>query len=160
MKSDKVFIIAVIITIIFSIIMIFNVNPDVVLKGYSLIISNKSVAIVHFSNNSVNAEIADTPAERTQGLMFRKSLDEDNGMLFIFESNGYYSFWMKNTYIPLDIIWINNNHVIHIEHAIPCNDSCISYYPNSSARYVLEVNGGFTDRYNIRIGDTITIDYR
>lgn len=90
-------------------------------------------------------QIADTPEKRTQGLMFISQMPEDEGMLFIFEESGGYSFWMKNTLIPLDIIWFdeNMNIVFEKENAEPCKtEPCEVFTPNKPARYVLEVNAG------------------
>jgi len=107
----------------------------------------------------VNVEIADTPAERTKGLMFRQFLEEDSGMLFIFENEDYYGFWMKNTLIPLDMIFISESlEIVDIKHAIPCTeDPCGNYVPTRPAKYVLEVNSEFTTGHNIIIGNNILI---
>ncbi|MBI2057274.1 DUF192 domain-containing protein [Candidatus Pacearchaeota archaeon] len=77
---------------------------------------------VCFSEKCFDVEIASTQEELSKGLMFRESLDENSGMLFIFQEERAYNFWMKNTLISLDIIWINSNkEVIFIEHnAQPC----------------------------------------
>ena len=108
----------------------------------------------------VNAEVVDEFEERMQGLMFREYLDENDGMLFIFEQQEYLSFWMKNTLIPLDMIFISENlEIVDIHHAIPCeSDPCRSYTSKDLALYVLEVNEGFTDENNIEIGDKIIIN--
>lgn len=115
---------------------------------------------VCFSNSlCIQTEIAETLVKRQQGLMFRKNLPENKGMFFIFETANIYSFWMKNTYIPLDIIWIDENfNIVHIENANPCTEeTCELYKPNKPAKYVLEVNYNFTKDNNINIGDKIDI---
>ena len=79
-------------------------------------------------------------------------------MLFIFKEEAVRGFWMKNTYIPLDIIFINNNfEIINIaENVQPCKeDPCETYSSEIPIRYVVEVNGGFTEKKEIGIGDTI-----
>lgn len=95
--------------------------------------------------------------ERSRGLMYREGLDSDKGMLFIFEKEGEYPFWMKNTLISLDIIWINENkEVVFIsENAQPCSEeySCPSISPGKNAKYVLEINGGTSERIGLKIGD-------
>jgi len=110
-------------------------------------------------NFEINVEIADNFEERAKGLMFREFLDENAGMLFIFEQEDYLSFWMKNTLIPLDMIFISEDfEIVDIKHATPCKqDPCVSYKTISPAKYVLEVNGNFTLRNNIEIGDKIRI---
>src|SRR3989344_3844205 len=94
----------------------------------------------------VNVEIADDNNERMNGLMFRKNLDKDSGMLFVFDDEKNQTFWMKNTLIPLDVIFIGKDmKIVDIKHATPCNeDPCKLYKSSGPARYVLEVNYNFT----------------
>lgn len=105
----------------------------------------------------VNVEIADEDYEREKGLMFRDNLEENSGMLFVFYNESLKSFWMKNTFIPLDMIFINKEYeIINIENAIPCLDNeCISYSSKFPTKYVLEVNSGFCYKNNIHIGDKV-----
>lgn len=111
---------------------------------------------VEINNNKIKVEIADTPEKRTQGLMHRQSLK--GGMLFIFEEEKTRSFWMKNTLIPLDIIFINKNlKIIDIQQAIPCKDNCISYISKQPAQYVLEVNHNYTIENNIKVSDNVKL---
>jgi len=119
----------------------------------------KGMNNVCFSDICIGVEVADNPEKLAKGLMFREELPENTGMLFVFENEGIYPFWMKNTYIPLDIIWINDNfRVVHIEHAVPCiSETCVSYTPEAVARYVVETNVGFVDENNIAVGDQISI---
>jgi uncharacterized protein len=102
-------------------------------------------------------EIASTASERQLWLMYREYLGEWSGMLFVFPEPGIYPFWMKNTLIPLDMIWINsNNEIIDIQEAAPCTkDPCPSYPPKGTASYVLEINQGISKKYWIKIGDII-----
>ncbi|MDD2665965.1 MAG: DUF192 domain-containing protein [Methanocellales archaeon] len=105
-------------------------------------------------------ELATTPDERARGLMFREHLDPDKGMLFIFEEEGVHPFWMKNTLIPLDIIWISEDkEVVFIsKNTQPCEaDICPSINPDKKAKYVLEVNGGVSDKIGLRVGDKALI---
>jgi hypothetical protein len=101
-------------------------------------------------------EVADTPEERNRGLMDRRSLPDSSGMLFIFESSGQQSFWMKNTYIPLDIIFVNANKEIVKIHKYAAPHSIDSFPSEKEALYVVEVVGGFTDQYSIQEGDQIS----
>lgn len=103
----------------------------------------------------VKTELATTPEEQARGLMFRNQIDADHGMLFIFPDERIHTFWMKNTLIPLDIIWINSSRqVVHIEHAVPCiEDPCRVYTPNENAKYVLEVRENYTLENNITLGE-------
>ncbi len=107
----------------------------------------------------VNVEIADTDEEQRTGLMNRESLGEYEGMLFIFEDSRERTFWMKNTLIPLDIIFISEDfEIINIERAEPCEkDPCTLYKSNGNAMYVLEVNEGFSEKSNINVGNSVEI---
>jgi len=104
----------------------------------------------------INIEVADTDQTITQGLMFRKSMDEKNGMLFKFQNMDERSFWMKNTLIPLDIIYIDNaKKIVSIQKNMPpYSESKIP--SNGLAQYVVEVNAGFCDSYEIKVGDVVS----
>jgi uncharacterized membrane protein (UPF0127 family) len=107
-----------------------------------------------------SVEIADTPDEREAGLMYRETLGEDRGMLFIFEQDGKHAFWMKNTLIPLDMIWIDKGtRIVHIERDVkPCSDDpCPSYSSPEEALYVLEINAGISEELGFEVGDKATI---
>ena len=128
-------------------------------------ISNQDIEVpkqnqVCINDNCFYVELATTPDERALGLMFREHLDPDKGMLFIFEEEGVHPFWMKNTLIPLDIIWISEDkEVVFIsKNTQPCKtDICPSINPGKKARYVLEVNGGVSDKIGLNVGDKALI---
>jgi uncharacterized membrane protein (UPF0127 family) len=110
----------------------------------------------------VSLEIADNDSSRERGLMFRKSLPESTGMLFIFPEEGVFSFWMKNTLIGLDMVWLDKDlKVVYIKpFAPPCESyDCPSYEPKVTAKYVLEVNAGFTGLNRIRVNDKAYLQY-
>ncbi len=104
---------------------------------------------------SIDIEIADTEQKRMQGLMFRESMKENRGMLFIFPREDYQAFWMKNTVIPLDMIFVNSKKEIINIHKNTTPFSEQTYPSSGPAIYVIEVNAGFTDKYNIVPGDKI-----
>ena len=108
----------------------------------------------------VRAEVADTQEKMERGLMGRGHLGEGRGMFFPFDQEGTYSFWMKNTLIPLDIIFISKEFkIVEIFHAEPCHEEpCKSYQTTAYARYILEVNANFTARNGIEAGDFISIE--
>ena len=109
---------------------------------------------VCIQNDCYEVEIADDASERAIGLMNRDSLDSDKGMLFVFSKEQAQGFWMKNTLIPLDVIWIGNDYRInHIESLEPCDDECPSYV--AEGKYVLEINKGLASSYNV--GDYVKI---
>lgn len=104
---------------------------------------------------AVHVEIAADPTTREQGLMYRDSLRDRTGMLFLFTEPGVHPFWMKNTLIPLDIVWIDDQkRVAHVKYNVPpCKaDPCPSYDPEVPARYVLEVAGGVARQHNLSAG--------
>ena len=99
-------------------------------------------------------ELADTPDKREKGLMFRRSLPQNNGMLFKFPSHQRLSFWMKNTYIPLDIAFISDSgKIVDIQHMSPLTTRPI--YCNTPCRFALETNYGWFDRNNVEVGDNV-----
>jgi uncharacterized membrane protein (UPF0127 family) len=119
--------------------------------------SGTSADQVCFEQACFSVETVSTLEQRSLGLMHRKSMDADKGMLFIFQQAQPYTFWMKNTLIPLDIIWLDHaRRVVHIEKNVPpCkHDPCADYHPLASALYVLEINAGLSEKKNIRLGDT------
>jgi uncharacterized protein len=102
-----------------------------------------------------DVELAVTPAQEEQGLMYREHLDPDAGMLFVFNDTAPRSFWMKNTLIPLDMLFIAaDGRIVDIhERAVPLSEDLIpSQVP---ARAVLELNGGTVARLGIKIGDVV-----
>ena len=107
---------------------------------------------------AIGAEVADSQAEHARGLMWRRSLAEDRGMLFLFSHEALHAFWMKNTLIPLDMVFISENMEIVdiIQNVQPCKNSpCPSYIPLQNAKYVLEVNGGYCEKNGIGIGNRV-----
>ena len=109
----------------------------------------------------VNIEIADDDQLRAQGLMYRDHLAPDAGMLFFFAREDEYPFWMKNTRIPLDIIWIDSNRrIAHVKHEVPpCRTpDCPSYPPNAKAQYVLELAGGEAAKHGLKAGDLLRFE--
>lgn len=129
------------------------------LADINLSLSEVKFIKVTFPNGfKVTAELAIAEEQRQQGLMFRKGMKEDQGMLFIFEEENYYSFWMKNTYFPLDMLWLDSNRlIVHIEENVPpCPvEPCPSYMPTRPARYVLELVSGSVKKHGLKIGDRL-----
>ena len=104
---------------------------------------------------TLNIEVADDDATRGQGLMYRSKMKESEGMLFIFDKSEPQSFWMKNTIMSLDIIYVDENNTIVTIHknTQPYSEAQIPSYKNS--KFVVEVNAGYCERHNIREGDRI-----
>ena len=105
-----------------------------------------------------SVELARTPEEQAQGLMYRESLPPRAGMIFLFADGGAHRFWMKNTMIPLDIIWLDaQGGVIFVSaNTPPCkSDPCPSYGPETPAPTVLEIAGGLAAKEGIAAGATV-----
>jgi len=113
---------------------------------------------VQVGDQLFHVELAGDIWKRNQGLMFRESLDSGAGMLFLgYRETDRWPFWMKDTLIPLDIVWITEDlKVADIQTAAPCEQApCPQYVPKAAAKYVLEVNAG---EFRGRIGDPVAID--
>jgi uncharacterized membrane protein (UPF0127 family) len=109
---------------------------------------------IEINNKILYVEIADNDEKRSLGLMFRKYLPDSVGMLFIFDSSGIYPFWMKNTYIPLSIAFIDENYkIIDIFDLEPLDETPI--FPLKKFKYALEVNRNWFKRNDIRVGDRV-----
>ncbi|MGH8049847.1 MAG: DUF192 domain-containing protein [Arenimonas sp.] len=106
-------------------------------------------------------EVADTNEERARGLMFRDSLEKDTGMLFIHANEEPQAYWMKNTHIPLDILYFNKDRklVSAQERVPPCSagDRCPPYASEGAALYVLELNAGSVELFKIKPGDEMKV---
>lgn len=106
---------------------------------------------------TITVEVASTPDTRQRGLMFRERLAPSAGMLFVFDEEAVQSFWMKNTRIPLDMLFIGGDGRVRgcVERAEPYTETPRSV--PAPVRYVLEVNAGFCARHAVRPGDQVVI---
>jgi len=115
---------------------------------------------IYVQEKPFRVEIADTPEKHALGLMHRRCLKSDYGMLFVFAEEEMRSFWMKNTLIPLDMIFLNGlGQVVGMHESVPpCEaDPCPGYESGLPARFVLEVAGGTVKRLKLKAGDKIFI---
>lgn len=103
-------------------------------------------------------ELAKTPEERERGLMFRKKLPKDHGMLFLYDQDVEHPFWMKNTSISLDILFIDKeNKIVFIaQNTEPFSEALIT--PMQAYRFALEINSGLAESFHIKAGDRISFD--
>ncbi len=108
-------------------------------------------AIISLPDNSlIKAEIAQTPTARARGLAGRDSLSADRGMLFLFPTTGIYPFWMKDTRLALDIIWLKDNQIVETVTLSPAVGETIPQHtPSSPADAVLEINAGQASRHGL-----------
>jgi len=108
----------------------------------------------------VTLECATTLIERSRGLMFRNDLEEDHGMLFVFPEETLPSFWMKHTFLSLDILFLSRDGLVVdvAERLLPCAaDPCPLYQARAPSRYALELKGGFSAKHKIKIGDRVKL---
>jgi uncharacterized membrane protein (UPF0127 family) len=117
-----------------------------------------SMSKVCFQKKCYSVELALTPQEQHQGLMNRQSLPIDAGMLFVFPQNKRHAFWMKNTLISLDLIWLDYaKRVVHIERNVPpcIKTPCATYKSSKDALYVLELNALESKKWQIEVGSQL-----
>lgn len=134
------------------------VHPAAAAAGATPVDPSPARRPVCIRNICFAAEIAVTAAERSRGLMHRESLAKDHGMLFVFPEEARHRFWMKNTKVALDIIFIGaERRVVGIaRRAQPCREEpCRTYGPEANAAYVLEIAGGLSDAYGFATGDLV-----
>lgn len=154
LKNNKTIIFIIILPLVAILLLIIC---DQFLDNNKVEKENEAIKVC-IKENCFDVEIADTLKEREVGLMNRDYLVPEDGMLFIFENEEIHNFWMKNTLIPLDMIWINENKkIIYIEkNAEPCKvEQCELFGPNEKAKYVLEINGGLAEKTGVKTGDEI-----
>ena len=133
---------------------------SVALSGVTACQAEPKVLIATQNGRQVEfvVEIADTPSKRAMGLQYRRDLAAHRGMLFLFPAESKQSFWMKNTPLPLDMIFINRERKIAgiIEQTVPF--SLDSRSVNAPSQYVLEINGGLSKRHGINTGDSVRFE--
>jgi uncharacterized membrane protein (UPF0127 family) len=147
---------------------ILLVSMIMILAGCSSLsasIIGASESKVIFENDSgthvYGVSVADTYDERKMGLMYEENLDENRGMIFVFVKKDKFNFWMKNTLIPLDMIFIDEDMKVvdFIENAEPCKvKNCPHYTSKTEALYVLELNGGQANKIDLEIGDKVKFE--
>lgn len=134
-------------------------NDDSSYSGSPSPSPDRATAVIDTGNEVVlvDVEVADSPEERATGLMGRKSLGEDEGMLFVFFEPTKSSFWMKDTLIPLSIAFIDDeNKIISIQDMDPCREEpCPPYAPDEPYWAALEVNQGAFEEWGVEVGDVV-----
>ena len=158
----KQIILPIVSTMVFVILVGFFIsNPEKYIKSQS---SGNGQKIVKVKDIEILVDVSDTSEERSKGLSNREPLNEKEGMLFIFEKKDEKpTFWMRDMLIPIDIIWINDNKIVQIDKNIKTPDkdtpesNLIKYSPQIPIDYVLEVNSGFSDKYQLNVNDTVDL---
>lgn len=114
-------------------------------------------AMLRVKGKAINAELAREPQEQARGLMYRRSLGENEGMLFVYDAPRMVSFWMKNTRIPLSIAFMDGRgRIVQIEQMQPYD--CLTPHPSlQPVQYALEMNQGWFEKNGVGVGDIIEI---
>lgn len=138
---------------------VYNSDPEVKKQTYIPKFIHEGDLSFYNSRDSllveIELEIADNEEEIGYGLMYRKEMGEKQGMIFLMDVEEKQSFWMKNTFIPLDIIFVNSKKIVV---GISKNNQALDETPvesENNALYILELNAGFTDKFGIEEGDRI-----
>ncbi|MDQ5981941.1 MAG: uncharacterized protein QG570_706 [Patescibacteria group bacterium] len=136
----------------------FKINK---IKPDDTYLSSLPIKIISINGKNYDIWIVEDEDKRQRGLMYVKDMKKTSGMLFIFDSTSIYPIWMKNTVIPLDIIWISEegNVVFIKENAKPCDSTidalCHTIIPTSPARFILELNAGQVQKLGLKVGENI-----
>jgi uncharacterized membrane protein (UPF0127 family) len=130
--------------------------------GLCVCVARAAAPSAELKGHHFEIEIAADDASRERGLMFRDSMPADHGMLFLFEHPAVQTFWMKNTHIPLDILYFDKNYklVSMSERTPPCHslgNECPQYPSAGPVQYVLELNAGTADKLGVKQGDALTV---
>lgn len=131
-----------------------------VVLGTGLSACAKSGPSVELGGKTYLVELAETPEAQERGLMFRDSMAEDHGMLFIFPENAPRSFWMKNCKFPQDMLFFDDTmRLVSVQKRVPAcySDPCPSYSSGAPAKYVLELNAGQADKLGVQSGDVFAL---
>jgi uncharacterized membrane protein (UPF0127 family) len=157
--SNRVYIISGIVILAVILLLVINpfsknesTDPEYMFKKEGELTFSDSL---NNTKTKIDIQIANNDFDRELGLMFRKQMDENKGMLFIFPEEARQSFWMRNTLISLDMIFVNAINKIVTIHKNTQTLSDQSYPSTAPAKYVIEVNGGYCSKYNINEGDKI-----
>lgn len=123
----------------------FKKNPTVTINGHKL-----------------EVVVADSQEEQEIGLSETTSLPQNQGMIFLFKKPGFYSFWMKNMKLPIDIIYINDDQIVRIQNNVQPvkeQENPTIYTPTEPSDKVLEINAGLAQKYDFKKGDMVKIDF-
>lgn len=133
-------------------------------NGFTFPLSFQKTVVVTIKDHQFKPTIAKSDKEKEIGLSTKTSIDDNSGMLFIFDKSDYYAFWMKNMKFPVDIIFINKNRIatIHSNVKVPASDTKDEnipiYKPEEPADKVLEIKAGLSDKYSLKKGDEVKIE--
>ncbi len=130
---------------------------------FQLVVFARESCDIKFTNSEnqiiiLKAEISSDSNSRSAGLMYREELESNNGMIFVYENEQILSFWMKNTYLALSIIYLDKNGIINSMYDMVPLNSSILYDSKEKSMYAIEVNQGWFKENKINIGDRVIVD--
>lgn len=159
MFRGKIKIISKIFLAIFVYIFFFVFTPNIyamAMEFWEKAVSDRKVIIL--GHSAINVLISDDLIERQKGLSGTEKLRDNEGMFFIFDKEDFHGIWMKDMNYPIDIIWFDRfGSIVYIEENISPDTYPTVFKPSKPAVYVIEVNAGFVEKENIRLGDTIDL---
>ncbi len=149
----KIIALLILLFLISLVVAIFQKNPSIFKLNFT------KTASATINKQTFSILVAKTSKEKQIGLSEKKSLPQNEGMLFPFEKPEFYSFWMKNMKFPIDIIFINKNHIVTVYQNVQPpkskDENLIIYKPEEPVNTVLEINAGLSKKYNIKKGDEV-----
>jgi uncharacterized protein len=116
---------------------------------------------IFFSENFFFVDIISKKEDLIRGLSGRKEMEDNSGLLMVFQNDDYHGIWMKDMFFPIDILWLNQNlEVVYIKESVLPETFPEVFRPKEKSRYVLEVSSGMVERFNISIGDKATLNWK
>jgi uncharacterized protein len=116
---------------------------------------------IFFSENFFFVDIISKKEDLIRGLSGRKEMEDNSGLLMVFQNDDYHGIWMKNMFFPIDILWLNQNlEVVYIKESVLPETFPEVFRPKEKSRYVLEVSSGMVERFNISTGDKATLNWK
>lgn len=159
MRRVSVWLVIIVLLLLFSALNFWNENQKADrenrnFRSFPKKLEEEAIKTVKIGGVILNVEVADTSTERIKGLSGKEELSEDEGMLFVFDKEGYYGIWMKEMNFPIDIVWLDKNKkIIHVENAASPETYPKAFTSSSPALYVLETSANFFKSHKIKIGD-------
>lgn len=153
--SKIFFYFSIIITLIFLLFIAFLLEKREIKDNF---LTKQKLAAISIGNSVLKAEVVNSAANKLRGLGGRKSINDGEGMLFVFSYDDYHGIWMKNVRFPIDIFWLNNDfRIIDFKMAIKPESYPEIFYPREKARFILETGAGFAEKRKIKFDDLVKI---
>jgi uncharacterized membrane protein (UPF0127 family) len=144
----------------FFVLVIFFLAGFFLISQPSKNLTSENIKSVKIAGQDIKVDLALTGERQMQGLSGLSDLAEDHGLLFVFEKPGKYYFWMKGMNFPIDIIWITENmKVVYIKKNAPPDSYPETFGPDANTKYVLEIRSGFSDKNNLKVGDSVLFTF-